>query len=45
MAVMVRYGLGEMPPPAEVIRIGEPWRPYRSLAAMFLWESLKLTPV
>jgi DNA-3-methyladenine glycosylase II len=44
-AVMIRYGLPAMPTPAEVVRTGEPWRPHRSLAAMFLWESLKLTPV
>jgi DNA-3-methyladenine glycosylase II len=44
-AVMTRYGLESMPAPAEVARIGEPWRPYRSLASMFLWESLSVTPV
>jgi DNA-3-methyladenine glycosylase II len=44
-AVMTRYGLESMPAPAEVVRIGEPWRPYRSLASMFLWESLSVMPV
>ena len=44
-AVMIRYGLPAMPKPAEVDAIGEPWRPYRSLACMYLWRSLHTTPV
>jgi DNA-3-methyladenine glycosylase II len=44
-AVMIRYGLPTMPKPAEVDAIGEPWRPYRSLACMYLWRSLHTTPV
>ena len=31
-AVQIEYGLGEMPTPEEVLEIGEPWRPHRSLA-------------
>ncbi len=44
-AVMIRYGLPAMPKPAEVDAIGERWRPYRSLACMYLWRSLQTTPV
>jgi DNA-3-methyladenine glycosylase II len=44
-AVMVRYGLAAMPTPAEVERIAEPWRPYRTLASLFLWRSLRNTPL
>jgi len=44
-AVMVRYGLPAMPKPAEVIEIGERWRPHRTLACMYLWRSLNTTPV
>jgi DNA-3-methyladenine glycosylase II len=44
-AVMQRYGLEAMPAPAEVARIGEPWRPYRTLASLFLWRSLRNTPL
>lgn len=44
-AVMVRYGLPAMPKPAEVIEIGERWRPHRTLACMYLWRSLNATPV
>jgi DNA-3-methyladenine glycosylase II len=44
-AVMVRYGLPAMPKPDEVDAIGERWRPYRSLACMYLWRSLQTAPV
>ena len=44
-AVMLRYGLEAMPSPAEVERIGEPWRPNRTLASLFLWRSLRNTPL
>jgi DNA-3-methyladenine glycosylase II len=43
-AIQVEYGLEEMPPPARVIEIGEPWRPHRSLASLYLWESLAAVP-
>jgi DNA-3-methyladenine glycosylase II len=43
-AIQIEYGLEEMPSPARVIEIGEPWRPYRSLASLYLWESLAKTP-
>jgi len=44
-AVRVEYGLEEMPAPARVLEIGEPWRPHRSLASLYLWESLASVPV
>ncbi len=44
-AVMVRYGLPELPGPVEMERIAEPWRPNRTLACRFLWRSLAATPV
>ena len=44
-AVMVRYGLPAMPKPAEVVEIGERWRPHRTLACIYLWRSLNVTPV
>jgi len=44
-AIQVEYGLAEMPPPTKVIEIGEPWRPHRSLASLYLWESLAIAPV
>ena len=44
-AVMQRYGLEAMPSPAEVDAIAERWRPYRTLACLFLWNSLRMTPI
>jgi DNA-3-methyladenine glycosylase II len=43
-AVQIEYGLEEMPAPAKVLEIGEPWGPYRSLASLYLWESLAAVP-
>jgi DNA-3-methyladenine glycosylase II len=43
-AVQVEYGLDQMPTPARVLEIGEPWRPHRSLASLYLWESLANAP-
>ncbi len=42
--MMMRYGLPAMPAPAEMEAIAEPWRPYRTLACMFLWRSLDAVP-
>jgi DNA-3-methyladenine glycosylase II len=44
-AVQIEYGLEEMPTPTRVLEIGEPWRPQRSLASLYLWESLASLPV
>lgn len=43
-AIQIEYGLEGMPPPTRVLEIGEPWRPYRSLASLYLWESLAAVP-
>ena len=43
-AIQIEYGLEKMPPPTQVLEIGEPWRPHRSLASLYLWESLAATP-
>jgi DNA-3-methyladenine glycosylase II len=43
-AIQIEYGLKEMPPPKQVEEIGERWRPYRSLASIYLWESLAAVP-
>lgn len=44
-AVQIEYGLDGMPAPTRVIEIGEPWRPHRSLASLYLWESLANAPL
>jgi len=43
-AIQLEYGLAELPPPARVAEIGEAWRPHRSLASLYLWESLAAIP-
>jgi DNA-3-methyladenine glycosylase II len=44
-AIQIEYGLEEMPTPAQVLEIGERWRPHRSLASLYLWESLAIAPI
>jgi DNA-3-methyladenine glycosylase II len=44
-AVKVAYGLEEVPTPAALTKIGEPWRPHRTLACVYLWESLANEPL
>jgi DNA-3-methyladenine glycosylase II len=44
-AMMIAYALPELPLPAEMETIAEPWRPYRTLACEFLWTSLDAKPV
>ncbi|MEA2398489.1 MAG: DNA-3-methyladenine glycosylase [Thermoleophilaceae bacterium] len=43
-AVEHAYGLPEIPSPEEVERLGERWRPHRSLASLYLWRSLDNQP-
>jgi DNA-3-methyladenine glycosylase II len=43
-AVQIEYALAEMPAPQRVLEIGEAWRPHRSLASLYLWESLASVP-
>jgi DNA-3-methyladenine glycosylase II len=38
------YGLPELPDAAEMERLAEPWRPYRTLACLYLWRSLDAVP-
>jgi DNA-3-methyladenine glycosylase II len=43
-AVQIEYGLDELPDADELTRIAEPWRPRRTLACIYLWESLHNLP-
>jgi DNA-3-methyladenine glycosylase II len=43
-AIQIEYGLEEMPTPTQTVEIGERWRPHRSLASLYLWESLAAVP-
>ncbi len=44
-AVQRIYRLRQRPKPKRLIKIGEAWRPYRSIACWYLWESLKKSEV
>jgi DNA-3-methyladenine glycosylase II len=39
------YGFEALPSAAEMEALGERWRPFRSLASLYLWESLDNAPV
>jgi DNA-3-methyladenine glycosylase II len=43
-AIRTAYGLEELPGPTEMESIAAPWRPWRSVAARYLWRSLDNTP-
>jgi DNA-3-methyladenine glycosylase II len=43
-AVERAYGLPDLPDAAQLTEIGEPWRPHRSLASLYLWRSLDNEP-
>src|SRR5215204_1273994 len=43
-AIQIEYGLKDLPTPQRVLEIGDPWRPNRSLASLYLWESLAAVP-
>jgi DNA-3-methyladenine glycosylase II len=38
------YGFSELPKEDEMRPIGEKWRPYRSIASLYLWKNLNNTP-
>jgi DNA-3-methyladenine glycosylase II len=44
-AVQRAYRLRKPPTPARITKIGEAWRPYRSVATWYLWRSLDNEPV
>lgn len=41
-AVQRLYGLRRRPEPKRLLRIGEAWRPFRSVASWYLWQSLRM---
>ena len=40
-AIQRAYGLKKRPTPKDVLRMGEKWRPYASIASWYLWRSLE----
>jgi DNA-3-methyladenine glycosylase II len=43
-AVQVQYRLRKLPDPKRLEKIAKPWRPYRTLACLYLWSSLDNKP-
>ena len=43
-AIQRLYRLRKKPKSARIIKIGEAWRPYRTVACWYLWRSLENTP-
>jgi DNA-3-methyladenine glycosylase II len=43
-AVQKVYGFRKTPTPERLVRLGESWRPYRSVACWYLWASLGNAP-
>ena len=39
-AMQKTYSLSELPKPAEMLSIAQPWKPYRTVATWYLWKSL-----
>ncbi len=44
-SMMLLYGLPELPAPALMEQITEPWRPFRTLGCRYLWRALDNEPV
>jgi DNA-3-methyladenine glycosylase II len=40
-----QYGLTDLPKPAELRALAEPWRPYRSFGTWYLWRSGSVEPL
>jgi DNA-3-methyladenine glycosylase II len=43
-AIQIEYRLEQMPTPTEVMEMSRRWSPHRSLASLYLWESLAAVP-
>ena len=41
-SVQKLYGLRKRPEPKRLLRMGELWRPYRSVACWYLWQTLRM---
>jgi len=44
-AIQKAYRLRKRPTPERMVRLGESWRPYRSIACWYLWASLDNKPL
>jgi DNA-3-methyladenine glycosylase II len=43
-AVQVNYRMRKLPDPKRLEKVARPWRPYRTLACLYLWSSLDNVP-
>jgi DNA-3-methyladenine glycosylase II len=43
-AVQIEYRMRKLPDPKRLERVARPWRPYRTLACLYLWSSLDNAP-
>jgi DNA-3-methyladenine glycosylase II len=43
-AMQIHCGLEDLPAASEMVQLAEPWRPHRTLACLYLWESLDNRP-
>jgi DNA-3-methyladenine glycosylase II len=43
-AIQRAYRLRKKPTPTRMLKLGEAWRPYRSVASWYLWRSLENSP-
>ena len=44
-AIQRLYKLRKRPDAKRVLKIGEAWKPYRSVASWYLWQTLRDAPV
>ena len=44
-AIQRLYGLRTRPDPKKITKLGEAWRPYRSVACWYLWQTLRNEPL
>ena len=44
-AIQRLYGLRKRPDAKKILKLGEAWRPYRSVASWYLWQTLKNEPL
>jgi DNA-3-methyladenine glycosylase II len=43
-AIQRLYKLRNRPNPTRILKMGEVWRPYRSVACWYLWQTLRNEP-
>jgi DNA-3-methyladenine glycosylase II len=43
-AVQIEYRMRKLPDPKRLEKVARPWRPYRTLACLYLWSSLDNVP-